>query len=97
MLCGLVHDKRQCKYRCKDAESRTQRRTVIFYTQAKLPKVGELQREGDREETETKIIGIEKIREVRLEVVTEEEIGVMTGVVNLQKMRREISRLKFRK
>ena len=81
----------------RNAESRTRRRTVIFHTQVKLPKVGELQREGDREETETKIIEIEKIREVRLEVVTEEEIGVMTGVVNLQKMRREISRLKFRK
>ena len=74
-----------------------QKRTNMFYTQAKLPKVGELQREGDREETETKIIEIEKTREVRLEVVTEEEIGVMTGVVNPLKMRREINHLEFRK
>ena len=78
-LCGLTHGKREWKYK--------------YSTPVKPRKVGELQRKGDREEIEKERIGIGKIREVRLEVVREEEIEVRTDVVSLQNMIRETSRL----
>ena len=68
------------------------KRIVMYSTSVKPSKVGGLQIKGDKEETETEIIGIEKIREVRLEVVREEE-EVRTDVVSLQNMIRETSRL----
>ena len=69
------------------------KKIAMYSTPVKPRKVEELQRKGDKEEIEKERIGIGKIREVRLEVVKEEEIEVRTDVVSLQNMIRETSRL----
>ena len=64
-----------------------------YSTLVKLLKIGELLRKRDREELEKEITEIGGIPEIRLEVVREEGIEVMTGVVSLQNMIRETSHL----
>ena len=76
-----------------DVANHTLLTSAMFFIQAKPPQVGERQIKVGEEEIEKEMIGVEGIKEARQGVLREEETEVMTGVVSLQSMIREIGRL----
>ena len=80
-------------FNAPNVANHTLKKIAMSFIQAKPPQVGERLIKGEEEEIEKEVIGVEGILEARQGVSREEETEVMTGVVSLQSMIREINHL----